>query len=75
MIQDPVPPEAWEAEGARVAGSLEDVAAAVVIGGEPESALLVAMAIARSQPDGRRVAIGDLVGGLEGRRRHPVPLA
>lgn len=71
MIQDPVPPEAWEAEGARVAGSLEDVAAAVVIGGEPESALLVAMAIARAQPDGRRVAIGDLVGGLEGLEARP----
>lgn len=71
MIQDPVPPEAWEAEGARVAGSLEDVAAAVVIGGEPEAALLVAMAIARAQPDGRRVAIGDLVGGLEGLEARP----
>lgn len=71
MIHDPVPPEAWEAEGARVAGSLEDVAAAVVIGGEPESALLVAMAIARAQPDGRRVAIGDLVGGLEGLEARP----
>ncbi len=64
-MYDPVPPEAWEAEGARVAGSLEDVAAAVVIGGEPEAALLVALAIARGQADGRRVAIGDLVGGLE----------
>lgn len=71
MIQDPVPPEAWEAEGARVAGSLEDVAAAVLIGGEPEAALLVAMAIARAQPDGRRVAIGDLVGGLEGLEARP----
>lgn len=64
MILDPVPPDAWAAEGARVAGALDDVAAAVVVGREPAAAFLVALAIARSQRDGRRVAIGDLVGGL-----------
>ena len=64
MIHDPVPPEAWAAEGARVAEALEDVAAAVIIGSDADVALIVAMAIARAQRDGRSVAIGDLVGGL-----------
>lgn len=64
MIPDPVPPDAWAAEGARVAGALDEVAAALVIGRDPSAAFLVALAIARSQRDGRRVAIGDLVGGL-----------
>ncbi len=63
-MHDPVPPEAWAAEGARVAGALDEVAAALVIGRDPAAAFAVALAIARSQRDGRRVAIGDLVGGL-----------
>lgn len=64
MIHAPVPPEAWAAEGARTAGALEDVAAALVIGSEPEVAALVALAIARAQRGDRRVAVADLVGGL-----------
>lgn len=64
MIHAPVPPEAWAAEGARTAGALEEVAAALVIGSDPEIAALVALAIARVQRGDRRVAIADLVGGL-----------
>lgn len=64
MIPVPVPPDAWAAEGARVAGALDEVAAALVVGRDPSAAFYVALAIARSQRDGRRVAIGDLVGGL-----------
>lgn len=64
MIHAPVPPEAWAAEGARTAGALEEVAAALVIGSDPEVAALVALAIARAQRGDRRVAIADLVGGL-----------
>lgn len=64
MTYDPVPPEAWAAEGARIAGALDEVAAALVIGRDPRAAFAVALAIARSQRDERRVAIGDLVGGL-----------
>jgi hypothetical protein len=68
VTHDPVPPEAWAAEGARVAGALDEVAAALVIGRDPGTAfavaLAVALAIARSQQGERRVALGDLVGGL-----------
>lgn len=66
MIHPPVPPELWAAEGARSAGSLDDVAAALVIGSEPAVAAHVALAIARAQPSDRRVAVADLVGGLPG---------
>ena len=31
-MHPPVPPAAWAAEGARVAGELADVAAAVIVG-------------------------------------------
>lgn len=64
MIHAPVPPEAWAAEGARTAGALEEVAAALVIGSDPEIAAVVALAIARGQRGDRRVAVADLVGGL-----------
>jgi hypothetical protein len=37
----------------------------LVVGSDPTAAFAVAFAIARAQADGRRVAIGDLVGGLE----------
>jgi hypothetical protein len=66
VIHDPVPPEEWAAEATRIAHSLEDVAAAVVVGSDDEVSLIVAFAMARAQRDGRRVAIGDLVGGLPG---------
>lgn len=62
MIHPPVPPESWAAEGARVAGSLEEVAAALVIGADPATAAVVARGIAAAQPGDRRVAIADLVG-------------
>lgn len=64
MIHAPVPPEAWAAEGERTAGALEDVAAALVIGRDPQVAALVALAIAGAQPGDRRVAVADLVSGL-----------
>lgn len=64
MIHAPVPPEAWAAEGGRTAGALEEVAAALVIGSDPQVAALVALAIARAQPHDRRVAVADLVGCL-----------
>jgi hypothetical protein len=64
VIHPPVPPEAWAAEGARTAGALEEVAAALVIGSDPEVAALVALAIAHGQRGDRRVAVADLVGGL-----------
>ena len=64
MIHAPVPPDAWAAEGARTAEALDQVAAALVIGRDPEIAALVALAIAGGQRGERRVAIADLVGGL-----------
>ena len=36
MIHAPVPPEDWAAEGARVAPALAEVAAALVIGSDPQ---------------------------------------
>ena len=67
MIHEPLPPEAWAAEAVRIAPSLDDVAAAVIIGSDPDVSVIVALAIARAQ-HGRRVAIGDLVGDLHGLR-------
>ncbi|MBK7906249.1 MAG: hypothetical protein IPJ78_06775 [Gemmatimonadetes bacterium] len=64
MIHAPVPPEDWAAEGARAAPALAEVAAALVIGSDPQVAALVARAMAGAQPRDRRVAIGDLVGDL-----------
>lgn len=64
MIHAPVPPEDWAAEGARVAPALAEVAAALVIGSDPQVAALIARALAGAQPRDRRVAIGDLVGEL-----------
>lgn len=64
MIHAPVSPEDWAAEGARSARALEEVAAALVIGSDPQVAGLIARALAMAQPRERRVAIGDLVSGL-----------
>ena len=64
MIHAPLPPEAWAAEGARAARALDEVAAALVIGSDAEVTAIVAQALAAHQPPDRRVAIGDLVGGL-----------
>ena len=65
MIHAPVPPEEWAAEGARTAGALEEVAAALVIGADPAIAAIVAIGIARAQRGDRRVAVADLVGALD----------
>ena len=56
MIHDPVPPDAWAAEGARSAPALEDVAAALVIGLDPEVTAIVAFALARTLRDGLPVS-------------------
>ena len=48
-----------------MAGALQDVAAAIITGPDPEAAAEVAMAIAAVHAGERRVAIADLVGGIE----------
>lgn len=62
MKHDPVSPEAWAAEGRRVAPALKDVAAAIITGSDPSAAAEVALAIAVAHAGERRVAIADLVG-------------
>jgi hypothetical protein len=62
---DPLPPGAWAAEGRRIAPALQDVAAAIVTGRDPAAAAEVALAIADVHAGERRVAIADLVGGIE----------
>jgi hypothetical protein len=54
----------WEEEGRRTAGSLDGVAAAVVLGANLEAAALVARGIARAVATRRHVALGDLAGDL-----------
>lgn len=71
MTSDPVSPAEWAAEGERVAGALEDVAAALVIGRDPRIAAQVALAVAKAQPGDRRVAIGDAAGDLPELRGTP----
>ena len=53
---------AWSDEGRRVAGALDAVGSALVIGRDPEAAALVALGIARAQAARRRVAVADLIG-------------
>jgi hypothetical protein len=60
----PLPPSAWADEGTRVASALNEVAAAIVTGRDPEAAAAVALGIARAHAPERRVAVADLVGGL-----------
>ena len=64
MTSEPLPPEVWVEEGRRVAAGLDDVAAAVVTGRDPDAAAAVALGIARAVPRERRVAVADLVGQL-----------
>lgn len=64
MIHDPLPPDAWAAEGRRVAPHLNDVAAAIITGRDADVAATVALAIAEAHCGERRVAIADLVGGI-----------
>ncbi|MCC7003383.1 MAG: SPOR domain-containing protein [Gemmatimonadaceae bacterium] len=71
MTSDPVSPEEWAAEGERVAGALEDVAAALVIGRESRVAAQVALGIAKAQRGDRRVAVGDVAGDLPELRGTP----
>jgi hypothetical protein len=54
----------WEEEGRRVAASLGGLAAAVVVGANPDLAARVAVGIARATCRRRHVALGDLVGDL-----------
>lgn len=75
MIHAPVSPEDWAAEGARSARALEEVAAALVIGSDPQIAGLIARALAMAQPRERRVAIGDLVSGLAALETSAPPVA
>lgn len=64
MIPEALPPDVWAAEGRRAAPALEEVAAAIVTGRDPDAAAAVALGLARGQAAGRRVAVADLVGGL-----------
>lgn len=64
MIEEPLPPAAWADEGTRVASALQEVAAAIVTGRDPEAAAAVALGIARAHAPERRVAVADLIGGL-----------
>lgn len=64
MTDAPLPPSAWADEGTRVASALNEVAAAIVTGRDPEAAAAVALGIARAHAPERRVAVADLVGGL-----------
>ena len=56
---------AWQDEGRRAAGALEDVAAAVVTGRNSEQAADVAVGIALALCDHRQVVLADLVGELD----------
>ncbi|HUF27782.1 MAG TPA: SPOR domain-containing protein [Gemmatimonadaceae bacterium] len=56
--------DGWEEQGRKVAHALDDVAAAIVIGDDPEAAARVAIGIARIQGLHRRVAVCDLVGDV-----------
>src|SRR5919199_1793626 len=58
----PPPADRWEAAGRRIAGTLDNRAAAVVIGEDTAAAAQVALGIGRVQARRRRVAVGDLVG-------------
>ena len=64
MTPEALPPDVWAAEGRRAAPALEEVAAAIVTGRDPDAAAAVALGLARGQAAGRRVAVADLVGGL-----------
>ncbi len=52
----------WHDEGRRVAGALDAVGSALVVGRDAEVAAWVALGIARAQAEHRRVAVADLVG-------------
>ena len=64
MTDEPLPPAVWADEGARIAWALQDVAAAIVTGRDPEAIAAVALGIARAHAPGRRVAVADLIGGV-----------
>jgi len=64
-MHDPLPPDAWAAEGRRIAPHLNDVAAAIITGRDAEAVAAVALAIAEMHASERRVAIADLVGGIQ----------
>lgn len=60
--------DGWEEQGRRIARSLDDICAAVIVGENPAASCSVALGIARIQALHRRVAIGDLVGDQEALR-------
>jgi hypothetical protein len=60
-----IPEPGWEDEGRRLSPLLDTLSAIVVIGGDTNAAVLVALGAARAQAERRRVVIGDLVGDLE----------
>ena len=64
MTAAPLPLATWAAEGRRIAPALQDVAAAIITGRDPEAAAEVALAVAAVHCAERRVAIADLVGGI-----------
>lgn len=64
MTPDLVPPEVWADEGRRTAPSFTDVAAAVIVGRDPEAVAAVALGIASACAGERRVAVADLIGGV-----------
>lgn len=65
MTPDLVPPEVWADEGQRSASRLEDVAAAVVVGRDAVATAAVALGLAKACAGDRRVAVADLIGGVE----------
>lgn len=67
MTSSHVPLEVWADEGRRTAPAFSDIAAAIVTGRSAEAAAAVALGIARAcaAAGARRVAVADLVGGVE----------
>jgi hypothetical protein len=55
---------AWEAAGSRVAETVNDASAVVVLGHDPIATAAVALGIGRAQAKHRRVAVGDLIGDV-----------
>lgn len=54
----------WEAAGGRVADTLDNASAVVVLGHDPIATAAVALGIGRVQAQRRRVAVGDLIGDV-----------
>ena len=61
----PLPEPGWDDEGRRLSPLIDRLSAVVVVGADSTAATHVALGIARTQAEQRRVVIGDLVGELE----------